>query len=164
MLPGRTTRAQIAAIIETDVTIVGTDLSGLDPFIDIANELVTECCATTIQVQATGFCHTTSVSVYLPYRLEMIERWLSAHFYAMRDERPQMQRAGSVAETFQKVIDTGFESTLYGQQAIRLDTNGGLAAKNNKMKHMRDLPVGIVHLGRRGRLSPFQGSGNYPIG
>jgi hypothetical protein len=140
MLPGRTTRSLVAGIIEVDLTIVQTDMSGLDPFIDIANELVTECC-------------TTTGATYLPYRLEMIERWLTAHFYAMRDERPQMERAGPVAQTFQKVVDTGFEATLYGQQAIRLDTRGGLAAKNNKTKHMRDLPVGIFHLGRRGSFN-----------
>ena len=136
MFPGRTTPANVAAIIEVDLTIVGDDLSGLDPFIDAANEMVSECC-------------TTTGSTYTPYRLELIERWLSAHFYAIRDPRPVSERAGPVAESYQKVVDQGLEATQYGQMALRLDSRGGLAAKNNKVKHMRDLPVGIFHLGRR---------------
>lgn len=131
----------MAAIIEVDATIVGSSPTypGMDPFIDIANEMVTECC--TLQGQT-----------YTSYRLEMIERWLTAHFYAIRDPRVEMEAAGSVRESFNRVTGLGLQGTQYGQQVLRLDTAGGLAAKDNKPQHMRDLPIGITYLGsNRGR-------------
>jgi hypothetical protein len=141
MLPGRTTSTDVAGIIEVDPSIVGTSLSGLAPFIDIANEMVTERCTQ----QGQG---------YDAYRLEMIERWLAAHYYAIRDPRPQSERVGPVSETFQRILDQGLNGTTYGQTALRLDTKGGLQATENKMKYVRDLPIGIMYLGRpSGRLT-----------
>lgn len=139
MLPGRTTGAQIVAIIETDVTIVGSDSAGypgLDPFIDMANEMVTECC--TLQGQG-----------YSDNRLTMIETWLAAHYYALRDPRVFSEKAGSVAQSFQATLALGLNNTTYGQQAMRIDTAGGLAAKENKVAKMLDLKVGITWLGNR---------------
>lgn len=129
MLPPRTTSDNVASIIEVDTEI------GLDPFMDVANELVTEYC-------------TGKGQGYSTQRLENIERWLSAHFYAIRDQRPAMEAVGPVRVGYQKVIGTAFDATQFGQQAMLLDTKGGLAALNNKQKLMRDLTIGITYLGK----------------
>ena len=115
----RTTRAQIAGIIELDAEIVPDD-NAMEAFISIASEFVTECC--------TGTSGPTSS--YSEARLELIERWLSAHFYTNRDPRLTNEKAGPVGGTFQSKVDLGFDTSHYGQTAMRLDTNGGLAEVN----------------------------------
>lgn len=107
----RTTPVQVSSVIETDG---GIDLA---PFISTANELVTECCGDV------GYTET---------RLELIERWLTAHFYAIRDPRAQSEKAGSVAASYAMKVDMHLQATQYGQQALTLDTNGGLAALNQR--------------------------------
>jgi len=109
----RTTSEEVALIIEVDGSI------SLTPFIEAANALVTEKCST---------------DDYDATRLELIERWLSAHFYAIRDARPTNERAGSVGASYQSKVDLGFDVTHYGQMAMRLDTAGGLAALNAEAK------------------------------
>ena len=119
----RTTRAQVATIIELDSTLIPDD-DALSPFVDVATELVTECC--------TGDAGPDTA--YSDTRLELIERWLTAHFYAVRDPRVVSERAGSVSATYQSSIGLGFDTSHYGQTAMRLDTNGGLARLNNGAK------------------------------
>lgn len=121
----RTTMAQIAGIIELDAEIVPDDAAML-PFIEIANELVTECCTGT----------KGPASAYSDVRLELIERWLAAHFYAQRDPRYASESAG-VSVSYQSSVAIGFDNTHYGQQAMRLDTNGALAANNENAKKGR---------------------------
>lgn len=120
----RTTRANIAAIIELDDSIVPDDAAML-PFITIANELVTEFCT------GTTYGPTTA---YSDVRLELIERWLAAHFYTNRDPRAVSEAAGSVNSSYQSRVDLGFDTSHYGQTAMRLDTNGSLARENELMK------------------------------
>lgn len=110
----RTTSALVEAIVEVDEDI------SLNPFIEAANALVTEICA--------------PVTTYDAARLELIERWLSAHFYCIREERPVLEKADVVSERAQSKVDLGFDVTHYGQMAMRLDTAGGLAALNEEAK------------------------------
>lgn len=113
-MANRTTAAAVKEIIEVDDTLlVGTGGDVLDPFIETANALVTEVC------KPLGYDDT---------RLELIERWLSAHFYAIRDPRRASEGAGTVQETFQHQLDLNLSVTTYGQQAMMLDTLGGLHA------------------------------------
>jgi hypothetical protein len=102
----RTTDAAVQGIIEVDSSIL------LDPFIETASSLVDDVAAAT---NAPG----TS-------RLELIERYLSAHFYTLRDPRPVSERAGPVSNTFQSKVDTGLMTSHYGQMAISLDPTGVL--------------------------------------
>jgi len=60
-------------------------------------------------------------------RLEQIELYLSAHFAAITYTRAKMEKAGSVSETVMEKVDLNFNVTLYGQQAVILDTSGALA-------------------------------------
>jgi hypothetical protein len=121
----RTTPALVAGIIEADATI------GLDPFIFTASELVTEVCA---------------IAGYTVERLELIERWLSAHFYAIRDPRTTNEKAGSVGATYESKVDLNLALTRYGQQAMVLDTKGGLAQLNIVMSVGRR-KVGVTWVG-----------------
>lgn len=124
---GRTTAEAVGLIIEVNANI------SLDPFIEIANALVTDCCADEDDYDAT--------------RLELIERWLSAHMYTIRDMRAERERAGSVEEKFQSKVDLGFDTSHYGQNAMRIDTKGGLARLNEKIKAGKSNAVGIGYLG-----------------
>ncbi len=110
----RTNDALVEGIIETDSTI------SLTPFIAAANTLVTQCC-------------TDLTEDYTDDQLEQIETWLSAHFYTVRDMRANEERAGTVSERKQSKVDLGFNTSHYGQMAMRLDFHGGLAALNNKI-------------------------------
>ena len=131
----RTTRALVATIIELDLVVIPDD-AAMAPFIEIANVLVTEAC--------TG--DNGPDPAYDAARLELIERWLTAHFYTIRDPRTTQEKAGSVASTYQSKVDLGFDTSHYGQTAMRLDTNGGLAEINEDAKEGRPR-VGVAWLG-----------------
>lgn len=131
----RTTRTAVAGIIEVDAGIIPDD-DAMEPFIVVANELVTECC-TGAKGPATAYDST---------RLELIERWLAAHLYTNRDPRATNEKAGSVGQTYQSQVDLGFDTSHYGQTAMRLDTNGGLAALNERTKKGASR-VGVTWLG-----------------
>jgi hypothetical protein len=109
----RTTSANVESIIEVDASI------SLLPFISVANELVTEMCLD---------------SGYSDERLELIERWLAAHFYCTRDPRPTRQQAGPVAENLQSIVDLGLNNSHYGQAAMVFDTAGNLKRLNKGKK------------------------------
>ena len=111
--------------VRTTATLVGglidvTSGVDLDPFILTANELVTEVCSLVTNSDASLYYSST--------RLEIIERWLAAHFYSIYEPRAKNERAGSVGETIESKVGLGLDVTRYGQQAQLLDTNGGLAA------------------------------------
>lgn len=110
-MPVRTTQDLVSGIIDVDD---GVDLT---PFILSANELVTEFCA--------------PVTTYSVERLELIERWLSAHMYTVLSPRAIGETAGSIQAQYQSKVALGLKNSHYGQMALRLDTNGGLAAFDN---------------------------------
>lgn len=123
----RTTDVAVQGIIETNVNI------SLTPFIEAANALVTEICA--------------DVETYDDTRLELIERWLAAHFYAIREPRRLSDRAAVVSKQIESSVDLGFDVTRYGQMAMRLDTNGGLSALNKQAKGGGKMTASVVWLG-----------------
>lgn len=107
----RTTDEQVAEIIEVDDNI------DLTPFIATATAVVD-------RVEAANADATDS-------ELELIERWLTAHYYAIRDPRAVSEKAGPVGATYQSKVGMGFANTHYGQQAMLLDSSGTLTALNN---------------------------------
>lgn len=131
----RTTKAQIEMIIELDSDIIPND-AAMVPFIDMASELVTEVC--------TG--DNAPTIPYTSERLELIERSLAAHFYTLRDPRFTQEKAGSVGVSYQSKVDLGFDTSHYGQSAMRMDTNGGLAKVNEDTKKGKPR-VGMTWLG-----------------
>jgi hypothetical protein len=122
----RTTDAAVALIIEQDVSI------SLTSFIEVANALVTELCTD---------------SGYDATRLELIERWLSAHFYAIRDPRTVSEKADVVAQSFRSKVDLGFNVTHYGQMAMRIDTDGNLAALDKRTLEGQRKSLGVSWVG-----------------
>ena len=120
------TSTEVQDIIEVDSSI------SLTLFIAVAISLVTEVC---------------SSDDYTATRLNQIALWLSAHFYTVRDPRAEMEKAGSVSEKFQSKVDLGFDTSHYGQMAMRLDTEGGLAALNEQIKRGKKVTVGATWLG-----------------
>jgi hypothetical protein len=125
----RTTDELVEGIIDVDSTIP------LTPFIDAANALVTQCC--------------TNLTIdYETEQLTMIETWLAAHMYTVRDMRAVSEKAGSVAEKFQSKVDLGFSTSHYGQMAMRLDFYGGLANLDEQSKNgVRQAPS-VTYLGK----------------
>lgn len=117
----RTTSAAVAAIIEVDANIP------LDPFIETASALVD-------RVESEDEDGELSASV-----LELIERWLSAHFYAVRDPRATSERAGPVGASYESKVDLGLNITRYGQQALALDSTGILADLTSKKRKRASL-------------------------
>lgn len=107
-MSARVTDSEVEEIIEVDSSI------GLTPFIAIATLLVDE------ELADQGMSAA---------RLKEIERWLSAHFYAVRDPRVTSESAG-VSASYEGSAGQNLAFTRYGQQAMVLDTSGILAAMN----------------------------------
>lgn len=124
----RVTNADVEAIIEVDFSAV----PDLTPFITAANLLVNKVCLT---------------SDYEDDLLTEIERWLAAHFYAIRDPRFASQGAGGASGSYQGQTTMMLSATTYGQQAMMLDTEGNLAALNKQMQNGGKPVVGMTWLG-----------------
>lgn len=124
----RTTNSAVEGIIEVDSSIPMT------PFIEVASSIVD----TVLDLPSVGYSTTV---------LELIERWLSAHFYAIRDPRPESEKAGPVSQKFQSEVDLGFNVTHYGQQAMRIDTKGLLASLDKSALEGKSRVIGMTYLG-----------------
>jgi len=94
--------------------IIDTDLSELTPFITAASQLVDG---------ITGLGSAT---------LKEIERWLAAHFVAIRDQRTVKDSIGDSSHTYGGKTGMGLDFTSYGQMAKALDTTGHLASLSLK--------------------------------
>jgi len=103
----RTTSELVAGIIEVDESIT------LDPFILAASALVDDI------AERSG--HDSD-------RLQLIETWLAAHFYTVRDPRPTSERASTIEVRYQSAVDLNLATSHYGQMAMTLDTSGLLRA------------------------------------
>jgi hypothetical protein len=114
----RTTADAVKGIVEVD----SDSVADLTPFIETASELVTELC------EPAGYDET---------RLELIERWLAAHFYTIRDNRRVSEAIGSVNEWYQYKLGLNLACSMYGQQAMMLDTKLTLAALSNAAQEVK---------------------------
>ena len=62
--------------------------------------------------------------------LEIIERWLSAHFYHCSDPVYQSRSTEGASGQFQGQSGMGYDGSRYGQMAMRIDTSGCLRASD----------------------------------
>jgi hypothetical protein len=108
----RTTADKVRDIIATDEDI---SLSG---FIDTANAFVT------------WLSGQDSNGDLDDEMLELIERWLAAHFYSHHDQLLQSETAGGGGGIYQGQTGMMLLSTQYGQTAMALDVTGNLARRN----------------------------------
>lgn len=97
--------------------IFDTDLTDaqMNAFINTANNLVTE------ELGNAGLSAD---------RLTEIEKYLSAHFAALRDPRFAQEAIGDYRYQVQGKTEIGLDSTYYGQQAKLLDSSGILSTLN----------------------------------
>jgi len=136
-MPFRTTQPLVRGIIKIKSTI------DLDPYIEPANELVTELCASATKGDP-------PVSFHTDVRLELIERWLAAHYVAVAYRRAIQESVGSVQVTYEGKVALLLHVTEYGQKAILLDTSGRLAAYNNTLLTVKtQLPIGANAEGKK---------------
>ena len=109
MSPPRVTMADVEVLIP-----VPGSVSTLDAFILVAHELLENTVVTDYP------------DAFTEAYLTEIERWLSAHFTAIRYTRSSSEKIGPVSEGYQYKVDLDLRVTMYGQQAIVLDTTGTL--------------------------------------
>lgn len=122
----RITDSDVEELVEVDASI------SLTPFIAASEELVTECCTD---------------SDYSDTRLAMIQAWLCAHLYQLRDQAVSSESAKGVAVTYQHQIGLGLKQTKYGQTAMILDTAGNLSQLDKRMEEGEPASVSFSWLG-----------------
>lgn len=112
----RTSTANVALILG-DHYLAGSS-PDLQAFIDTANLVITRVntCAT-----AKGITLSTD-------ELEMLERYLAAHYFSHADQMYQSKATNGASGSFQGQTGKGIESSQYGMTAIQLDPSGCLAA------------------------------------
>jgi len=120
------TADKVEEIVEVDPSI------SLDIFIEAAHSLVTREC---------------SDSGYDDETLELIEAYLAAHFYKLRDQSVASEKAGSVAVSYQYKIGMFLAETKEGQMAMILDTAGNLAALSKRTEEGESATVSMGWLG-----------------
>jgi hypothetical protein len=127
-MTARTTATLIQEIAEWD----STSTPSLTPFINAAHSLVESLCV------ANGLDEDQAT---------IVETWLAAHFYTIKDMRAASESAGPVSQSFQHKVDLGLDATMYGQQAKMLDTSGQLAIWDKKQKSGQRQRGGVFWLG-----------------
>lgn len=110
----RTTSSAVETLLAGDYD--GT--TSLTPHIDTATAIV----------DRVEDCAAARDRTLTEVELELIERWLAAHFYAMVDQPYQSKTTGRSSATFQGRTGMHFEATKYGQSAVNVDYSGCLAA------------------------------------
>lgn len=94
------------------------NLPNLQPFIDAAS----------LVVSRVAICAAAKGMTLSGAELEMIERWLSAHGYALMDQTRASDSTDGASASFHGQTGMGLESTRYGQYAMTLDYSGCLSA------------------------------------
>jgi hypothetical protein len=138
----RTTQALVQAIIDVEPDF---DVS---PFITAANMLTTGVC-TYPAPRRHEHGKVPYTDGFIGSQMEIIERWLAAHFYQVFDTAIMASRALDASATFAIKIDYDLRSTIYGQQAMVLDFQANLAKWNNSMKVQKRIKIGGHWLGER---------------
>jgi hypothetical protein len=121
----RTTADLVKGVLMDDY---GARLDGtppdLSPYIDTASLLVDRVvtCAAGKRLALTAA------------ELELIERWLSAHAYAMVDQPYASKSTGGASGSYQGRTDMMLEATKYGQMALALDWTGCLSAVSKQAR------------------------------
>ena len=64
---------------------------------------------------------------YSEAQLALIEAWLAAHFHQVQTGIITSESAGGASQSFSIIQEAYLMNTLFGQQAMLLDTNGCLA-------------------------------------
>ena len=106
----RVNPTEVKQIMDISSSIIDDDVQ---IFIDLANLMVNKVI--------------TDTSITAAHE-KQIEKWLSAHYVAIRDPQSKMEKAGSVSQSFQEKVDLGLNQTRWGQNVLNIDTSGAFAA------------------------------------
>lgn len=104
--------------------IISTELTDILPFIQAANRIIED------HLEGQGLADAT---------LREIERWLSAHFVAIRENSARVTEE-SIEDASAKYGGTygmGLKSTLYGQTALALDSTDVLSTLDSPPSFLR---------------------------
>lgn len=127
-MPYLTTADAVAGIIPVE------DGDDVTPFIETADSIIQQLCTN---------------SGYSSVTLELIERWLSAHFYCMWNPEAKSETVKGVGSSYAIDVGQNLAASRYGQQAMVIDTAGNLANWNMKVaKGFKQKLGGVVSLGR----------------
>jgi hypothetical protein len=112
----RTTSSAVQGVLLRDYD--SRDNPSLTPFIDTASSVVDD----------VALCAVNKGTPLSDAKLELIERWLSAHCYAMNDQPYAEKKTMQASAVFQGRTGMYLEATKYGQMAVSLDPTGCLSA------------------------------------
>jgi hypothetical protein len=124
--------------------------TSLIPYIQSANSMVNRVAQF---APNRGFALTRS-------ELELIERWLAAHFYCCSDQPFSQKTTDGASGTFQgKTAEEGLCGTKYGQMAVRLDVSGVLNALDKRIvakgHWLGSVPLGCPPVDNGPGLGPY---------
>lgn len=113
----RTTVSAVIKILDPDgiedmVGQIDDEELNIDYALEAANAQVTDLCTD---------------SGYSDARLELIERWLAAHYASVSLPKTKQEAAKGLTETYEGQTKMGLDFTRYGQQAKGFDYKGNLA-------------------------------------
>lgn len=123
----RTTTTAVQSLLETGGDYDLKRRPSLQVFVDTANVVTTRVAA----------CAVRNDDPLTSDELELIERWLSAHAYAMSDQTYAGKSTGGASGSFQGQTGMRLEATKYGQMALSIDHSGCLAKIANKSNRIR---------------------------
>lgn len=115
----RTSTDAVEAILGDDygAKVDGT-FPDLEPYIEAASAIIDDVAA----------CAIAKDKTLSSTRLELLERWLSAHFYVMSDQPYTEKETGQSRGVFQGKTGMYLEASKYGQMAVTMDSSGCLFA------------------------------------
>jgi hypothetical protein len=126
----RTTSGAVQAILLQDYDSL--DNPDLTPFIETASSVVDD----------VSLCASQKGTPLATAKLELLERWLSAHCYCLVDRLYYSRKTGKAEGIFQGRTGMNLDYTPYGQMAKSLDPTGCLVAVTSSMK------AGMMWLGK----------------
>lgn len=129
-MAARTTAASVKGVLLKDYD--SANAPDLTPFIDAATNLVDQ-----VSAGASDKSITLSSTT-----LELVERWLAAHFYAMSDQTLAQKNTGKAGGRFHGQTGMFLTATKYGQSAMSIDYSGVLRAMNDGRR------AGVFWLGK----------------
>lgn len=129
-MPVRTDPESVRRVLD------GDDESDYTVYIETAASVVDDVCVNTVTY------------TYTAAKLELIERWLAAHFFTVQDGQVTEEQAGPVREKVAFKIDLFLLNTKYGQVALALDTAGNLAAFQKELETGGPRVATMTWLGR----------------
>lgn len=121
----RTTSALVQGVLQGDYgPLPNGNNPDLTPYIDTASSVVDDVVA----------CAARKGKTLSDAKLELIERWLAAHHYAVMDKPFQSSSTAGASASYNGQTAMGYNATLYGQSAINLDSSGCLRNIDSNQK------------------------------